>query len=137
MLSGYKNMAVPNGGSVRLYERPAVIQSGEEVKIIIVAIKCTSLHRLRPFIVSHLKRGQSVCLNDRKGQRLLLHFILLPFLSSVSLCELEMLGPKSYSDVQKQFLFLRGVIFKSESIRGRQAVMLMVYRKRCQMAKHT
>lgn len=94
-------MSVPNGGSVRLDEWPAVIPSGKKRHIIIVVIKVHIFAPSRPFIVLRLKRGQSVCLNDRKGPRLLLPLLrlLLLLLISISLCELEMLGPESYSDV--------------------------------------
>lgn len=99
MVSGYKNMSVPNGGSVRLDEWPAVIPSGKERHIITVVIKVHIFAPSRPFIVLRLKRRQSVCLNDRKRPRLLLLLLRLLLLISISLCELEMLGPESYSDV--------------------------------------
>lgn len=49
-------MAAPNGASVRLDEWPAVIQSGEEGKIIIVAIKVHIFAPSPPFYCVALEK---------------------------------------------------------------------------------
>lgn len=56
MVSGYKNMSVPNGGSVRLDEWPAVIPSGKERHIIMVAIKVHIFAPSPPFYCVALER---------------------------------------------------------------------------------
>lgn len=56
MVSGSKNMAAPNGASVRLDEWPAVIQNGEEGKIIIVAIKVHIFAPSPPFYCVALEK---------------------------------------------------------------------------------
>lgn len=84
----------------RLDEWPAITQSGEEGKIIIVAIKVHIFATSPPFYCVALEKSEEW---TEKGQRLCLLplILLLLLLSSVLLCELEMLGPESYSDVAK------------------------------------
>lgn len=56
MVSGNKNMSVPNGGSVRLDEWPAVIPSGKERHIIIVVIKVHIFAASPPFYCVALEK---------------------------------------------------------------------------------